>query len=148
MNANIFTNSRAHSGALEGMPLYLIIIVVIAVAVLGIVLGWIFLASDTDPMIDKIEVAPEEVSLSGTGTPEITVTVWDTEGDKVRGVVIEVKGCNVNIDPTKLESGTGTIQLTGCDLPPDKQSDFIQIVAKKSGMGTKTFEVLVVQTIT
>lgn len=141
INRFIVRNKKA---GIEGMPLMIIIIVVIAVAVLGIVLGWIFLASDSDPMIKKITVDPETVK---TNTMTVKVYVWDTEGDKVEGATISVSGCNVNTPPVKTAKVGGdtyaTITLTGLSLSPGTQTGTLSLLAEKTGMGKKTLDVVV-----
>ena len=135
---------RGHAGAIEGMPLQLLIMAIVAVIVLGIILGWIYILSDTDPMIDRIVVDPDEVHLSGTTTPSLTITVLDTDGNNVKGVVIVISGCNLDI-VKELEAGTGSIQLTGIDLPYGRPTGYLSIVAERSGMGRKTTDVVVFQ---
>jgi hypothetical protein len=135
---------RNRNAGIEGMPLMIIIIVVIAVAVLGIVLGWIFLASDSDPMIKKITVDPETVK---TTTATVKVYVWDTDGNKVDGATVTVSGLNVNTAPVKTTKQAGdtyaTVTLTGLALSPGAQTGTLSILAEKTGMGKKTLDVVV-----
>jgi hypothetical protein len=135
---------RGRAGAIEGMPLQLLIMVIVAVVVLGIILGWIYILSDTDPMIDRIVVEPDEVHMTGASIPSITITVLDTDGNNVKGVVVVISGCNLEI-VEELESGTGTIQLAGIDLPYGRPTGYLSIVAERSGMGRKTTDVVVFQ---
>ena len=135
---------RIRKGAIEGMPLQLLIMVIVAVIVLGIILGWIYMLNDTDPLLDKIVVEPDEVYLSGATTPSLTITVLDTEGNNVKGVVIVISGCNVDI-VTQLETGAGNIQLTGIELPYGRPTGYLSIIAERSGMGKKTADVVVFQ---
>jgi hypothetical protein len=135
---------RSSSGAIEGMPLQLLIMVIVAVIVVGIILGWIYVLSDTDPVIDRIVVEPDEIHLSGSSTPSITITVLDTDGNNVKGVVIVVSGCNLEI-VEEMESGTGNIQLTGIELPYGRPTGYLSIVAERSGMGKKTTDIVVFQ---
>jgi hypothetical protein len=126
------------------MPLQLMIMVIVSVIVLGIILGWIYMMSDTDPVIDRIVVEPDEVYLSGAGDPYITVTVLDTDGNNVEGVVIVITGCNLEI-VDELDSGTGDIQLTGIELPYGRPTGYISVIAERSGMGKATVDVVVFQ---
>jgi hypothetical protein len=135
---------RNTSGAIEGMPLQLLIMVIVAVIVVGIILGWIYILSDTDPLIDRIVVEPDEVHLSSAATPSIKITVLDTDGNNVNGVVIVISGCNLDI-VKELESGSGNIQLTGIELPYGRPTGYLSIVAERSGMGKKTTDVVVFQ---
>lgn len=145
MDTNRFIVRNRKAG-IEGMPLMIIIMVVIAVAVLGIVLGWIFLASDSDPMIKKITVEPETVKVASPA-PTIKIYVWDTDGDKVEGATITITGLNVNTAPVKTAKvGTdvyASITLTGLSLAPGAQTGTLSVLAEKTGMGKKTLDVVV-----
>ena len=115
---------RNRAGAVEGLPLQLIIMVAIAAIVMVIILGWLA------PWQSKVDLNSLEVSpLTAEDEVEITVTItaWDTKDNHLEGVVIEVSGCNVGplvgttdangavsftITPD-ISSGTGQISITG-----------------------------------
>jgi hypothetical protein len=133
-------------GAIEGMPLQLLIMVIVAVIVLGIIGGWLFILRDTDPTIDKIIVNPDEVTLRRAEVPSIKISVIDTDGNLVSGVVLLIEGCGIEL-VEELDSGEEEISLKGITLPYNRPTGYLSIIAQKSGMGTRTAEVLVFQTI-
>jgi len=127
------------------MPLQMMIMVIVAALVVTILMGYIYLLSDTDAIIDKIVVSPDEVHLSSLDpTPSITVTVLDTDGNNVENTVLVITGCNIDM-VEDLETGTDTIQLTGISLPYGRPVGYISIIAQRSGMGKKSTEVVVFQ---
>ena len=102
------------AGAVEGLPLQLIIMVAIAAIVLVIILGWLApWQSKVD--LDSLEVSPLTVTDETTVT--LTITAWDTKDNHLEGVVIEVTGCNVGpLVGTTDENGVVTFSVTP-DIP-------------------------------
>lgn len=98
------------NGAVEGLPLQLIIMVAVAAIVLVIVLGWLApWQSKVD--LDTLTVTPTSVDNNEEVT--ITVTAWDTKGNHLEGAVIEMSGCNVGpLVLTTGADGTATFTVT------------------------------------
>ena len=75
-------------GALEGMPLQLIIMVVIAGVAISIVIAWLTIF--TAPDLAKIEMysaTPDSDPIRITeNTTAITIKAWDTKGNPLEGV--------------------------------------------------------------
>lgn len=121
--------SRNNSGAVEGLPLQLIIIVAVAAIVMVIVLGWLA------PWQNKLDLDTLSVNPASTANEEevaITVTAWDTKGNHLEGVVIEMTGCNVGTQViTTGADGTATFTVTP-SIPPSTTNN-INIVGKFTG---------------
>ena len=120
---------RDNSGAVEGLPLQLIIIVAIAAIVLVIVLGWLApWQSKVD--LDMLTVSPATLDSDVAAT--ITVTAWDTKGNHLEGVVVEISGCNVGTQVlTTGEGGTVSFSVTP-SIPPSTTNN-ISILGKYTG---------------
>lgn len=83
-------------GALEGLPLYLIILVVIAGIGIAILAGWMMSSRTAD--LDYIEVDVGGSSPIPINTPgrNITVTAYDQNGKTIRGAIVTMEGHGVN----------------------------------------------------
>ena len=121
---------RDRAGAVEGLPLQLIIMVAIAAIVMVIILGWLApWQSKVD--LDMLTVGPTSID-NGVETV-ITVTAWDTKGNHLEGVVIELDGCNVG---TMVETTDGDGKATFTVMPdiPTGQTNNINIKGTYTGI--------------
>jgi len=143
------------SGAIEGLPLYLIIIIVITVLGLGIVLGMMNMVKPPTTL-DKISISPEIIEVKdvdGDGTynvtgKSVTVKVVDSNGDPVKGAMVRLTGCNVK------EGGAtayGTTDSNGevkfedvyCEVL-GTDTGHIDVEVEKSGLGKKTGTITII----
>ncbi len=121
-------------GALEGMPLQLIIMVVIAGIAISIIIAWLTIF--TAPDLSKIEVysaEPEADPIRITeNTTSITIKAWDTKGNPLEGVSIKMSGANLIIAGMTGADGTFTARSLDIDIGT---SDFgtIRVEAEFSG---------------
>ena len=121
--------TRNKNGAVEGLPLQLIIIVAIAAIVLVIVLGW--LAPWQNKVdLDVLTVTPLTVDNNNQTT--IIVTAWDTKGNYLEGVVIEMSGSNVGTQVLTTGSD-GTASFTVTPSIPSGTTNNINILGKFTG---------------
>jgi hypothetical protein len=118
------------NGAVEGLPLQLIIMVAVAAIVMVIVLGWLA------PWKNKVDLDTLTVTPSATGNNDqvtITVTAWDTKGNHLEGAVIELSGCNIDtVVMTTGPDGTASFTVTPSILP--NTTNNINIVGKFTGI--------------
>ena len=133
---------------MEGVPLQLIIVVVIGMAALGILIGWLALAEDTDPTLKRIASEPETITVTGDGRAvsevEIVVYVYDSEGDEVDGAVVTISGAVDEKVIEKVDSGDG-IRITAA-LAPGMDTGTIDIKAEKGGgMGSCSSTIIVMR---
>ena len=133
---------------MEGVPLQLIIVVVIGMAALGILIGWIALAGDTDPTLRRMATEPETIEVPGEGrvTTEIGVViyVYNSEGDEVDGAVITISGAVDEKVIEKIDSGD-SILITAA-LAPGQDTGTIDIKAEKGGgMGSCSTTIIVMR---
>jgi hypothetical protein len=117
------------NGAVEGLPLQLIIMVAVAAIVLVIILGWLA------PWQSKVDLDSLTVTPSSTDSDEqvtITVTAWDTKKNHLEGVVIQISDCNLETQVlTTDENGQATFTVTP-SIPPNTSGN-INIVGKYTG---------------
>ncbi len=120
---------------MEGVPLQLVIVVVIGVAALGILIGWMAMAGDTDPTLRKISVEPETVSLEGDGritkVVNFDVYIYDSEGDEVDGAVLTFSGSVDEKVVQKVDSGD-SVEVT-LALAPGEDTGTVTIKAETGG---------------
>jgi hypothetical protein len=120
--------SRNKTGAVEGLPLQLIIMVAVAAIVLVIVLGWL---APWQSKVDLNSLTVNPTTVGNNNQTTITVTAWDTKGNYLEGVVIEISGCNVDNPPlTTGQNGTATFTVTP-SIPSGTAN--IEIVGKFTG---------------
>jgi hypothetical protein len=143
-------------GALEGLPLYLIILVVITAIAIVIIMAW--LGSIENPKVFKDPTAdPQSINLiddnadgySSTETGTLTITVRDTSDDRISGATVTLSGCDVRF----AEGGTATMQtnksgeaaFTGLHMEVQEGStSSITVKVQKSGYPDKQTTVPVV----
>ena len=136
------------NGGIEGMPLQLMIAVIVAMAALGIVVGWLVIAGDTDATLKRMTTDPETVVLAGSGrvngTVEMTIYVYDSEGNEVDDVILTFSGAVEERTVMKIDSGD-TVQVTA-SLSSNADTALMDIRAEKGGgMGTTDTTVIVMR---
>ncbi|MBN1391092.1 MAG: hypothetical protein JXA22_10675 [Candidatus Thermoplasmatota archaeon] len=136
------------NGGMEGVPLQLIIAVVVGMAALGIVIGWLAIASDTDANLKRITTDPETVEITGEGrvnlTVAITVYVYDSEGNEVDDVIVTFSGAVDSKVVQKIDSGD-PVEVQAV-IPSSADTAVIDIKAEKGGgMGSTDTTVIVMR---
>ena len=127
-------------GQVLGLPMYLIIIMIVAVAVIAAVI--FMLPQGTKTM--KAEVTLNSVvsagNPAGDGTytfTDFTVTVSvataDERGDPIVGATVRLSGGGVVGQGTTLADGTATIAVTGAKLDPNINEANMKMTIKSSG---------------
>lgn len=133
-------------GALEGMPLQLIIMVVIAGVAISIVIAWLTIF--TAPDLAKIELYSAEPVTDPIriteNTTSITIKAWDTKGNPLESVSVKMSGANLIVAGMTAADGTFTARDLDIDIGT---SDFgtIHVEAEFSGTLsiTKSFNIVV-----
>ena len=137
------------TGAIEGLPLYLIIIIVITVIGLGIVLGMMEMVKPPT-QIGKMTISPEVIEVTDpddddtftTTGKTVTVRVMDSNGDPVKGAMVRLTGCNVKEGGSTAYGKTdsnGEMKFTdiSCEVM-GTDTGHIDVEVEKSGLGKKT----------
>jgi hypothetical protein len=133
---------------IEGLPLQLMIMVVIAGLGTAIILGWMGGLSAPNG-IDAVYSNPPELVLTdgdhdGVYTRSgitLTISVMDKNGDAVKGATVVLDGCNILTSNGKQVHGTtddmGKVTFTGLSASQTGKSvGFISVSVTKSGLGT------------
>ncbi len=117
------------AGAIEGLPLQLLIMIIIAGIVIVIILAWLA-PWQNKAELESLSVTPNSVDNDADSV--ITITAWDTKGNRLQGVSIIVSGCSVgNLVNTTGPDGTCTFTVHP-SIPPGTTND-IQILGKFTG---------------
>jgi hypothetical protein len=94
---------KSMGGAVEGLPLQLLIMVIVASIVIVILLAWL---APWQSKVDLGTIESSQASVPNNADTTITITAWDTKSNTMSGVTIELSGCNVG-------NGTGLVGTTG-----------------------------------
>jgi len=144
-------NTRA---AIEGLPLYLLIIIIITAVSIGIVMGMLNMVKPPQT-IGNVSISPEaiEVRDDGTGTYvnssfSLNVTVTDGSGNRLSGAVVTLGGNNVKMDGgaayLTTKDGKASFTKLSCSLVGAGTNPII-VTIEKSGYGKKTVDLIVVK---
>jgi hypothetical protein len=136
------------NGGIEGVPLQLIIAVVVGMAALGIVIGWLAVAGDTDATLRSVTTDPETIQINGEGrvnmTANVTVFIYDSEGNEVDGVIMTFSGSVDEKVVAKVDSGD-VVQIPAV-LSANADTALIDILVEKGGgMGTADTTIIVMR---
>jgi hypothetical protein len=136
------------TGGMEGVPLQLIIVIVIGVAALGILIGWLAMAGDPDPVIDEVSTDPEDITVKGDGRVisdvDVEIYVYDSEGNEVDDVIVTFSGSVDDPVTQKIDSGD-KVKVTA-RLADGVNTGTIHVVAEKGGgMGSKETTIIVIR---
>lgn len=144
-----FSKLKKDNGAgIEGLPLQLMIMVVVAGLGTAMLLGWMGgLSAPTG--IGAVHSNPSEIILSDADRDGIftrtgmtvTITVLDTNGDAVKGATVVLDGANIVTAQGKQVHGTtddaGKVVLSGLGASQTGRSvGFVTVTVTKSGLGT------------
>ena len=130
MNRN--RKKLSNEGALEGLPLYLILLVVIAGVGTAIIVGWMTGAQSTE--LDSIELSDNTIKETKRS---VTVTAYDRNGNFLEGVTVTLEGCGVVESETTDEDGEASFNFN-INLPENQNFGEIDVTARYSGDVTIT----------
>ncbi len=153
MSKTIFLR-RDRSGAIEGLPLQLMIAVIVAGIALAIILGWV-LSIQTPNAISKVEVDPESVSIGGfsmgetaTKVVSFTVRAYDQKGNPIPGTAVSLQGAGASVVRLDGADGTdGAVAFPNVEVRilPGQLTATVLVTVEVAGYPTETGQVLVVR---
>ena len=117
------------NGAIEGLPLQLIIMVVIAGMAIVIILAWL---APWKNKVDLNSVSATPGNIPRDTTTSVTLTTWDTKDNKLSGVTVVLDGCGCHASGTTNATGVVKLPLKP-SLPPGTTSGEITVTATYSG---------------
>ncbi len=96
--------------SVEGMPLYMLIMVVVVVAAIGIMTG--LMGTFSGQNLGDVTADPDVIEISGdNGQTTFTVTVTDTEGQPIKGARVYIEGEGVATAAKTSADGTATFSV-------------------------------------
>lgn len=133
---------------MEGVPLQLIIVIVIGVAALGILVGWLAMAGDPDPVLDDVSTDPQDITIKGDGRVtsdvDVEIYVYDSERNEVDDVIVTLSGSVDETVTQKIDSGD-RVRITA-RLADGTNTGKIKVVAEKGGgMGSTETTIIVIR---
>ncbi len=128
---------RSTLGGIEGLPLQLMIIIIVATMGLAIIVGWMG-NIETPLAIGDVMIEDDTVGLHDGILDDITITVLDQDGNVLEGATVILDGLNVRQDGGTAYSITGTDGIvTFTDLTVTHSGTnkvgFIDVLVTKSG---------------
>jgi hypothetical protein len=141
---------KDRSGGIEGLPLQLMIMVLIAGIGSAVLLGWMGNLNAPDSIGSVTSSPTELVAHDGNGdgmyeasNVDITITVYDGKGDPVTGATVVLEGSGIARPDGARPYGTtdtnGHLDLNDLRLEQTgKAVGFITVTVTKSGYGTDT----------
>jgi hypothetical protein len=144
-------NTRA---AIEGLPLYLLIIIIITAVSIGIVMGLLNMAKPPQTLGDiSLSIPVVETHDDGTGTYvnssfSLNVTVTDGSGNRISGAVVTLGGNSIKMNGAAAylttKDGKASFSQLSCSLVGTGTNPIV-VTIEKSGYGKKTIELPVVK---
>jgi hypothetical protein len=88
--------SRNKNGSIEGLPLQLMIIIIVATMGTAILVGWMG-NIDTPKSIGTVEIVSDDIVLDGKFTDSAAVDVYvaDQDGNPLRGATVVLSGLGI-----------------------------------------------------
>ncbi len=147
---------RDESGAIEGLPLQLMITVIVAGLTLAVILGWV-VAIQTPAVIRGANVEPHAVDLGDVPIDEpaaktltVKVVVYDAKNAPIKGAVVVVSGAVAT--PVAAQDGddgevdgTVTFRNLRVILPPGVSIGELTFTIQKAGYPSKIWTIPVVR---
>lgn len=147
---------RDEAGGIEGMPLQLMIVVIVAGLSLAVVLGWtlsiqapaVIKGVTTDPVTVRLGDVPEE--LAATKSVTIRVTAYDAKNAPIKDIVVTLAGAVVDTKVAQDRDdgsvdGTATFGGVAVTLPPGVVLGEITLTVQKAGYPSKSWTIPVVR---
>ena len=135
MRGKRFRLRKNKHGALEGLPLYLIILVVIAAVAIVTIMGWMrtIQKSDLGTIEINLKQGGKSVDTLKTGTMAyVTIYANDTNGKPLSGVAVKLEGAGQNIMKKTGSSGSVSFKFTPT-LPKNVNNGEITVTATYTG---------------
>ena len=121
----------SNEGALEGLPLYLILLVVIAGVGTAIIVGWMSSAQSTE--LDSIEIDDGDSIVTAGSNNNVEITAYDQDGNTLQGVVITLEGCEVVESGETGSDGSYTFRDINPTLSQNQNFGEIDVTARYTG---------------
>jgi hypothetical protein len=128
----------SRKGALEGLPLYLIIMVIIAAVGIAILVGWMYMVKK--PELDHISIEVTDMTVGNTY--DFNITAYDVNSKTLEGVEIHLEGCGVDVKKLTDKNGQAQFSVTPT-LPTNVHTGEIKVTAQYTGTTMKIVQGLI-----
>jgi hypothetical protein len=128
----------SRKGALEGLPLYLIIMVIIAAVGIAILVGWMYMVKK--PELDHISIEVTDMTIGNTY--DFNITAYDVNSKTLEGVEIHLEGCGVDVKKLTDKNGQAQFSVTPT-LPTNVHTGEIKVTAQYTGTTMKIVQGLI-----
>lgn len=148
---------KDRKGSIEGLPLYLMIVIMIATLSTAVIVGWMG-NIETPTTIDDIEIDQDYVDLTHTvrsadgyyhycdGT---TITILDSNDNPVEGATVILSGLGVSLSNGDTAAGitdeNGNITFDDLRVRISGNHGSIKVTASKTGLGESTCDLAVIR---
>ncbi|MDH7507951.1 MAG: carboxypeptidase-like regulatory domain-containing protein [Methanomassiliicoccales archaeon] len=135
-------------GGIEGLPLQLILMVVIAGIGMTMILGWMT-GLEAPKSIGAVYASPSEIVVSDENSDglyersdlTLTITVVDQNGDPIPGASVVLQGANIAFEDGRTAHGitdaSGKVKLSQLSVSQSGTAvGFVTVTVAKSGYGT------------
>lgn len=139
-------------GGIEGLPLQLMIVILVATMGTAIIVGWMG-NIETPKSIGDVDVPDRLVRAEGGVLEGLTIQVRDQDGGYLEGAVVAFQSNYVKMDdgngnPVSASAVTGpdgkvTFDKLYIDAPGNTLRPILEILVYKSGYGEKTVDIMV-----
>ena len=146
---------KNRNGAIEGLPLYLLIIIIITAVSIGIVMGLLNMAKPPQALgtvslsTPLIAVKDDGSGIYKNDSVSLTVTVTDSSGDRLKDAVVTLSGDNIKradgTNPYARTDSNGEARFAGLKCScVGSGTNPITVTVEKSGFGKKVLDIPVV----
>jgi hypothetical protein len=134
-------------GGIEGLPLQLMIIILVAALGTAIIVGWMS-SIDTPKSIRAVEADPG--SINGTSDIDVTIKVTDQDGNPLDGATVVLTGYGITDGdgrtPNAVTGSDGAAHFAGLNIKNLGSSvGYIDAQAMKPGYSGKTIQIVVIR---
>ena len=129
---------RNRKGGIEGLPLQLMIIILVATMGTGIIIGWMG-SIEVPGHIGTVE-CDSDIQLSyGNNGISLNVTVTDQNGDPLEGAAVVLSGCGISDrgggTPYVLTDKNGIARFNDMSVNKVTSVRYVSITVSKDGYG-------------
>ena len=139
-------------GGIEGLPLQLMIIIMVATLGTAIIVGW--MGNIEEPhSINKVEVESDSIDLTSSAVikssgsvyrtnQDVIITVYDQNGNPLEGATVILTGLGIkdssNKTPHADTNSDGMVVFRGLKISMTSTCGFINVEVSKPGYGENT----------
>jgi len=139
-NKGIMRLRKNKKGGIEGLPLQLMIVVLVAALGTAVIVGWVG-SIDTPTSIGKVTVGSGEIDMikKTNGNITVSISVTDQDGDPLEGALVSLDGCGIRgLNSSKVYGNTdrnGNIEFKNLTLNNGSGIRYVNVSVSKSGYG-------------